>query len=407
MAAAMKVEEEMEIMMAHNNQHTGIANRSMFTSSIVLIPAAILIMSTGAFATVVAHGQQLQQQQSGSSNGISILSSSLLRPETGSVYVVGEVRNDLPYAVEYVQIVGRFFDSSGRLIDTDFTYTHLDQLRPGEESPFKLILTDESTNQNIATYDLSVNGDRVYGSGLKPEGLRVQVGDQRINDYGWYEIVGEVQNAGTQNTQYVKAIATFYNDAGTVIETDFTYTRPSDLAAGQSAPFEITMTDEDVADDIASVKITAESDDYFMIASESEQQQPQEQGQSQGMQQEQQEGTLTTSPPAQATTEAPPTETTSSNNNNSGPSNTVDVAVINQSTTQAITYTEQALVAMQNNDSQGVSKNLDLALTELENIHGNLTLSASENTGVRSSDRDSDTSAPTTQSAPSTFTPVL
>jgi hypothetical protein len=50
-----------------------------------------------------------------------------------------------------------------------------------------------------------------------------------------------------------------------VIDTDFTYTDPSDLAAGQSAPFEITVSDEDISDDIESVKLTAQSSDYFAI----------------------------------------------------------------------------------------------------------------------------------------------
>jgi len=37
------------------------------------------------------------------------------------------------------------------------------------------------------------------------------------------------------------------------------------LPAGQSAPFEITVSDEDQSDDIESVKLAAESSDYFAI----------------------------------------------------------------------------------------------------------------------------------------------
>jgi hypothetical protein len=56
----------------------------------------------------------------------------MITSEFGSLYVVGEVRNDLPNAVEFVQVVRTFYDFSGCLIDTDFTYTDLDQLRPGK-----------------------------------------------------------------------------------------------------------------------------------------------------------------------------------------------------------------------------------------------------------------------------------
>jgi hypothetical protein len=96
-----------------------------------------LIISTGLYVTANA------QQQSGNDNGIALLSPSMIRTESGFVYIVGEVRNDLPDVVECVQVVGTFYAPSGRLIDTDFTYTDLDQLRPGKKSPFKLIITDE------------------------------------------------------------------------------------------------------------------------------------------------------------------------------------------------------------------------------------------------------------------------
>jgi hypothetical protein len=86
--------------------------------------------------------------------------------------------------------------------------------------------------------------------------LRLEEGGQRINENGWYQIVGEVVNTGSDNTEFVKVIATFYDEGGTVIETDYTYTDPSDLAAGQLAPFEITLADEDIAENVEPVKLT-------------------------------------------------------------------------------------------------------------------------------------------------------
>jgi hypothetical protein len=50
-----------------------------------------------------------------------------------------------------------------------------------------------------------------------------------------------------------------------VIDTDYTYTDPSDLAAGQSAPFEIRTTNEEIAEDIESVKLATQSNDYFGV----------------------------------------------------------------------------------------------------------------------------------------------
>jgi hypothetical protein len=221
------------------------------------------------------YGEQGQQQQpyaattASSGNGnVSILSSSQIRSEFGSTYIVGEVRNDLSDVVQFVQIVGRFYDSSGLLIDTDFTYTDLDLLRPGEKSPFRLIISDESVAQRIDNYTLGVNWDPVFADPSAVAAatvLTIQEGEQRINDLGWYEIVGEVVNGGTDDTEFVKVVATFYDETGRVIDTDFTYTDPTDVPAGQSAPFELTVNDEDISDDIESVKLSAQSQDYFAI----------------------------------------------------------------------------------------------------------------------------------------------
>jgi hypothetical protein len=46
----------------------------------------------------------------------------------------------------------------------------------------------------------------------------------------------------------------------------------------------------------------------------------------------------------------------------------IDTTAINQSTAQAISYAEQANTALQSNDTEGASRNLNFALNELENI---------------------------------------
>ena len=224
------------------------------------------ITTLSLFVPLYAQTPLSPQEPTGA--GVSILSSSQIGTDFGSTYIVGEVRNDLSDVVKFVQIVGRFYDSSGLLIDTDFTYTDLDYLRPGEKSPFRLIISDESVVQRINSYTLDVNWDPVFAipsAVTEATVLTIVQGEQRTNDFGWYQIVGEVRNGGSEATEFVKVVATFYDETGQVINTDFTYTDPSDLAAGQSAPFEVTVTDEDISDDIESVKLSAQSSDYFAI----------------------------------------------------------------------------------------------------------------------------------------------
>lgn len=234
----------------------------MLVLAVVVTPAVPVITATAQTATTTPPAQQP------TNDGVLILGSSQTSTDFGSTYIVGEVRNNLSDVVEYVQIVGSFYDSSGLLIDTDFTYTDLDYLRPAEKSPFKLIISDESVASRIDNYALSVNWQPVYANASAVAAatvLTIQEGEQRIGEFGWYEVVGEVVNGGTDSTEYVKVVATFYDEAGQVINTDYTYTDPTDLAAGQSAPFELSVTDEDIAEEIESVKLATQSQDYFGV----------------------------------------------------------------------------------------------------------------------------------------------
>jgi hypothetical protein len=59
---------------------------------------------------------------------------------------------------------------------------------------------------------------------------------------------------------------------------------------------------------------------------------------------------------------------TTGGNNSAGPSDATDGAPINQLTAQAIRHTGQGKIVVQNNDDQGASRNLNLALDQLENM---------------------------------------
>ena len=82
-------------------------------------------------------------------------------------------------------------------------------------------------------------------------------------------------------------------------------------------------------------------------------------------------------------TGATTTEVTTSDNSTSS-AGAINVTAINQLTAQAITHAEQAYIAMQNNDTQDVFGNLNLALNELESLQGNLTLTVPDGSSSNS-----------------------
>ena len=110
--------------------------------------------------------------------------------------------------------------------------------------------------------------------------------------------------------------------------------------------------------------------------------------------------TATSGATSGATTGATTTEATTSDNSTSS-AGAINVTAINQLTAQAITHTEQAYIAMQNNDTQDVFGNLNLALNELESLQGNLTLTVPDGSSS-SSNIGNNTAAETTTTGPVT-----
>jgi hypothetical protein len=55
------------------------------------------------------------------------------------------------------------------------------------------------------------------------------------------DLNGEVKNNGTETAKFVKVIATFYNINNVVLGSDFTYTNPDTIEAGQSAYYTINV----------------------------------------------------------------------------------------------------------------------------------------------------------------------
>jgi hypothetical protein len=64
--------------------------------------------------------------------------------------------------------------------------------------------------------------------------------DSSYIESGYFHVVGEVQNLGSLNLQYVKITATFYDSANNVIATGFTFTGIDVLVPQQKSPFDVS-----------------------------------------------------------------------------------------------------------------------------------------------------------------------
>jgi hypothetical protein len=89
-------------------------------------------------------------------------------------------------------------------------------------------------------------------------GLQILSHNSYTDSVGFMHVVGEVQNNSPTAATFVKVTGTFYNN-NQVVGTQFTYTTPSDIGAGQKAPFDLILTS-------ASVPIS-HIDHYNLVAS--------------------------------------------------------------------------------------------------------------------------------------------
>jgi hypothetical protein len=239
------------------------------TVTLTLITALMMLLSSP-----IASMAQQQQQSSDSGIPITIVSHSLIDAGSGIALIIGEVRNDSPRKIGWVQVSANLYDSSGRLIHLAEGPVQLGELRSGEKGPFGIYINDTAVSESMASYTLSAGLESDFLRN-KTEALMVVVNKHGMVDspigLPLYQVTGNVTNTSNLPAQSVYAIATFYDAEGNFIDFDTTITSPSTIPAGQSADFTISTVVGDYGNwtaeiqRIASVNATAESSEYLAL----------------------------------------------------------------------------------------------------------------------------------------------
>lgn len=193
---------------------------------------------------------------------VNLLSSSSYMDSIGSLHVIGELQNTSPNPREFVKIVATLRDPSDNILDSSFTYSDVEVLRPGENSPFDIIFSNEQQVQMTQRYDISSITSDI--SQEKPANLKLNVGDSYYDSINSAHVVGEVINNNPSVSKFTKVSGTFYDAQNKVVATGFTYTDPTDLEAGQSAPFDMIISD-DTSAEMVSGSLNVQSSEYAMI----------------------------------------------------------------------------------------------------------------------------------------------
>ncbi|MGH9925141.1 MAG: FxLYD domain-containing protein [Nitrososphaeraceae archaeon] len=242
----------------------------MTTTLTVTVTKALMILLSSPLPSMA----QQQQQSIDSDIAITIVSHSLIDAGSGINLIIGEVRNDSPEKIGWVQVSANLYDSAGQLIHLADGPVQLGELRSGEKGPFGIYINDAAISESIANYTLSAGLDSDFLQD-KPAALKVGVGKHGMVESGigipLYQVTGNVTNTGNLPAESVDVIATFYDAAGNFVDFDATVTSPSTIPAGQSADFTIVTLVGDYGNwtaeiqRIASVNATAESSEYLAI----------------------------------------------------------------------------------------------------------------------------------------------
>jgi hypothetical protein len=68
-------------------------------------------------------------------------------------------------------------------------------------------------------------------------------------------LIGEVKNNGTDTIRFAKITATYYDVQNNTIGTDFTFTDPTDIPVGSSAPFDLLLQSSDILNEANMIKL--------------------------------------------------------------------------------------------------------------------------------------------------------
>ena len=115
-------------------------------------------------------------------------------------------------------------------------------------------MKSEESNKTISS--IANNENKINNSnlemhnqlGIKQRSNQLQIlsHDSYIDSAGIMHIIDEVENKSPTLVKFVKVIGTLYDNNNKVVGTSFTFTEPSDLVAGEKAPFDLIITDASI-----------------------------------------------------------------------------------------------------------------------------------------------------------------
>jgi hypothetical protein len=153
--------------------------------------------------------------------------------DLGNLHLVGEVHNDMAHNVDQIRVGVTFYDGAGQVLESTTGSALLDLLAPGQRSPFVIVWENPGDWKRY-----SIRATARPTTERAKEGLTVVHSYARLDENGFYHVVGTVRNDGLTTAYYVEAVVSLYDSLGKISNAGFAHAKPSRVAPGRAASFD-------------------------------------------------------------------------------------------------------------------------------------------------------------------------
>jgi hypothetical protein len=192
---------------------------------------------------------------------IQIQSTSSYLDDFGNLHIVGEV-NNTSIAPQTNVVAGALFYNitTNELVGNYSAFTSLETLRPGELSPYHIVVDDPQVLGNsIEFFTSSQDGP------AKPSNLVLNLTNTFVDEMGNPHIAGNIINQGFFPESFANLIATYYdNSSQGVIGTETFGIDLGNISQGQLAWFDLAIVDNKTKNQAQFFSLNVESNESSM-----------------------------------------------------------------------------------------------------------------------------------------------
>ena len=153
--------------------------------------------------------------------------------DLGTLHLVGEVHNDADQYVDQIRVAVTFYDDAGNVLQAVTGSALLDLLGPGQRSPFVIVWEDPGEWKRY-----SLRASARPTTQRPAEGFTLVYSYARLDEEGFYHVVGTIRNDGLTTADYLQVVVSLYDSFGKIANAGFAYAQPSRIPPGATGSFD-------------------------------------------------------------------------------------------------------------------------------------------------------------------------